>query len=125
MNYTSIEQSKKLLELGLSSESADMQWFLEESYGIVQIKEDLEDWGGDCTIPCWSVGALIELMPKQMQEVKDHPIELIIGKPKEKWSIMYFDWTGLQHGHEATAEILIDACYKMVMWLLENGYIKS
>ena len=62
-HYTSIEQSKHLLELGLKAETADMQWFLEDNYGIVQIKEDLEDWGGDCTIPCWSVGALLMLMP--------------------------------------------------------------
>ena len=62
-SYTDIEQSKKLAEI-LPLESADMQWFLEEDYGIVQIKEELQDWGGDCTVPCWSLAALLDVVRK-------------------------------------------------------------
>jgi hypothetical protein len=65
MNYTTIEQSKKLLELGLNPESADMwwtplNWQLTEYY--VEVKQD-----GIGTpknpLPCWSLGALLELIP--------------------------------------------------------------
>ena len=61
-SYTDLSQSKKLAEI-LPLESADMQWFLEEDYGIVQIKEELQDWGGDCTVPCWSLAALLDVIP--------------------------------------------------------------
>ena len=69
MNYTSIEQSKKLLELGLSPESADMEYmFLKKDGSKVSnvpfVKEPNEE--PDCCydfISCWSVGALLDIMP--------------------------------------------------------------
>ena len=64
-SYTDIEQSKKLAEF-LPLESADMQWFLEEDYGIVQIKDELQDWGGDCNVPCWSLAALLDDLPNEI-----------------------------------------------------------
>ena len=117
-SYTDIEQSKKLAEI-LSLESADMQWFLEEDYGIVQIKEGLQDWGGDCTIPCWSLAALLNVLPKKYYPVKDHKTDLIIGKPKDEWCVLYWDTTGMQNGEQTLANNPIDACYEMILKLHE------
>lgn len=69
-SYTTIEQSKVLAKI-LPIESADMQWFLEEDYGIVQIKEELQDWGGDCTIPCWSLTSLLGVLPSATLDSSD------------------------------------------------------
>lgn len=70
---TSIEQSKKLLSLGLDPSTADMWWSrctitdfgdndLKVSYAVTpcnisQFKNTDKD------IPCWSFTALLELMP--------------------------------------------------------------
>lgn len=62
-NYTTPEQSKRLLELGLPSDSADCYY---DQYQILNFRTEL-DYGYDFFelnfrfIPCWSVGRLIEI----------------------------------------------------------------
>ena len=62
MNYTSIEQSKKLLELGLKPETADMNHY-EKDDGWVTLPKGQISYGGFQIIPCWSLGALLGIMP--------------------------------------------------------------
>ena len=126
-NYTDIEKSKKLSELGLSSDTADMclvKVYDKNGY-VTDYRPDLIPFRfySGIGIPCWSVGALLELMPKHIEETKGHKVELIVGKPKKVWSAVYFDWDGFEQGHEETADTLMDVCYNMTVWLLENGYI--
>ena len=131
--YTSIEQSNTLIGLGLDPKSADMYYFLDPtpagniyvpSLMIAEkhLKSRMPEYDkGD--IPCWSTDSLIRLLPEKIfgPEPKDHPTELMMGKVHGKYSVMYFDWTGMQHGPEFTGEILLDALYNMVVWVLENN----
>lgn len=62
-NFTTPEQSKRLLELGVPADSADCYWRKDKhgNLGYVSIipsggKLDERDY------PCWSVGRLIEIM---------------------------------------------------------------
>ena len=85
MSYTSIGQSKMLLELGLSPESADMyyKYVLSNSDKIIHNPEicspiNALEWynkgytisgknaltSDEFCVPCWSLGALLEVMPK-------------------------------------------------------------
>ena len=60
---TSIEQSKKLIELGIDVNTADMYYDV-NSYGI-QSKPEVaigKVWSKD--IPAWSLTALLKLIPK-------------------------------------------------------------
>lgn len=66
-NFTTPEQSKRLLELGVPADSADCFWFDERD--IMFLKDELYsdeakdgEWvrATDYT-PCWSVGRLIEI----------------------------------------------------------------
>lgn len=124
-HYTSIEQSKKLVELGLNPDTADMHYIkcIREN-DVRYIPELLLD-DNECDIPCWSLGALLELMPASIEEVKDHNVDLILGPLEDKWEISYFDWTGLQHGPSIISDTPLEAAYNMVIWLLENDYIKK
>lgn len=82
-NFTTPEQSKRLLELGVPADSADCYWqfqsdTLTESWGYrchigtsPAIKNNLYSYRNGYTIPCWSVGRLIEIL------------EIILGSP---WS---------------------------------------
>jgi len=114
--YTTIEQAKKLLSLGLDPGTADMCYgsLSYDSPGpyceVVKVhKPDLEF----NDLPCWSLTALLELIPmtkmchydlyycQYIEEGKDFPIY-------------------------STAEYnnSIDAAFEMVCWLIEYGYIK-
>lgn len=81
--FTTPEQSRKLLELGVPADSADMwfekknwkrgaEWekipsvcawneYANKQYSYTEIKESEEDFTGNDTLPCWSVGRLIEI----------------------------------------------------------------
>ena len=133
MNYTSIEQSKKLLELGLDYKTADM-W-----YGVFHGYIGGSDWDDDSAVetsevakypsqienaskregvPCWSVGALLDLMPFPVLYTQMMGGGIFWGC---KVQFPYDE----QEPHIIDGQISqIDACYNMIVWLLENGYIK-
>ena len=125
-SYTDLDQSRKLAKI-LPLESANMWWsrctitdfgdgILKVSYAvepcnISQFKNTRED------VPCWSLAALLEVLPKKYYPVKDHKTDLILGKPKDKWCVLYWDTTGMQHGEETLADNPVDACVEMILKL--------
>ena len=116
-HYTSIKQSKKLLELGLSPESADMCWEWNDSHNIWHyvpniIRPTTFDNIKKC-IPCWSVGALMGLIP----------LPVLSKKSDVKWQCISIYKN--KECHYVESDSSINACYKMVTWLLEMGYIKK
>lgn len=127
---TTIEQSKHLIELGLDINTSDM-CYPKDAFSSTYDEEPVchSNGGIGVSLPAWSLTALLKLIPKKIQEVKDHDVELIIGYPKDSWNICYFDWTGLQHGPDFHSENdkdnLVETAYTAVVWLLEHGYIKK
>ena len=144
-HYTTIEQSKKLLELGLSPETADMYYkyvlpHSDKLHHVPNLGEptDALSWynkgytlGGknkpmtleEFCIPCWSFGALLDIMPKE--DVK--PFEdsnPFVGYGNGLYRCVYLngDW---ESSHQTMGDTPIEAAYNMVVWLLENGYIKK
>lgn len=131
-SYTDIEQSKKLAKI-LPLESADMTYtpimdidsmtnsgFLNipDCYPFNEFK--------DCNIkplPCWSLAALLNVLPKIYYPIKDHKTDLILGKPKDKWCVLYWDTTGMQHGEETLGDNPVDACVDMIVKLKERNLI--
>lgn len=81
--YTSIEQSKRLLELGLKPETADMFYTLRHREGIanvIPVAKPYSDYIKDSLdynptydpklgklLPCWSVGRLIQFVKDTIQ----------------------------------------------------------
>lgn len=150
MNYTSIEQSKKLLELGLNSDTADLLYecFKDEVYGDVTYSVDFVcNWQSsypdqsvfedvNTFIPCWSLGALMNLLPPSIQtgEGMQNQYEIDIrkywGNEENLYQIAYGNDRGLsEEWHDmintGEKESLCDAVFEMVCWLLKNGYIKK
>ena len=112
-------ESKRLVEEGLDKNTADM-WISPKGIYIGRKETPIKYE----TFPCWSLGTLIGLLPKSIQQTKGHDIDLLIGLPKGQWSVTYFDWTGLQHGPSFESDNLIEAVIEMIIWLIENNYIK-
>ena len=125
-SYTDLQQSKKLAEI-LPLESADMFYNEEpdETYpkNIVDTKYPmiirqgqkhyLEEYG----IPCWSLAALLGVIPKK---IKDFNVLLIdIG---EKDFSIWYDEIGCGVNTELpdiTMECPVDACVAMIIKLSE------
>lgn len=67
-NFTTPEQSKRLLELGVPADSADCIWYNPYYDGNDDELAEISVWKGKYpqridkyTLPCWSVGRLIEI----------------------------------------------------------------
>ena len=65
-NFTTPEQSKRLLELGVPADSADMyyhlenyQYYVRDEFSIKQ--NDFFEFYKNIFYPCWSVGRLMEI----------------------------------------------------------------
>ena len=129
MNYTSINQSKHLLKLGLNPETADMHW-IESEYINEDTGEPLKQYAliagqyyeQPLWIPCWSVRALFNLMP-----FATYRIDKVWTSNGIRYRIFCINLKGNLDTDYQTPDYdnLIEACYNMVVWLLKNNYIKN
>ena len=138
MNYTSIEQSKKLLELGLSPESADMHWrksIVKHPNGNVPWFAHNNtrlpvDYGDEDNIPCWSVGALLNVIPTNLPvPLPENPHSSDYIHTNEFELRYRFDYTWQCGYHEihqvGDYEDILKTIFELVVWLLENNCIKK
>lgn len=126
MNCTTIEQSKSLIEAGLNPDTADMVWLFEPLIGdytefpVFKLKPNATEKED---IPCWSTGALIELLPKTIRrKCMDYPLH-IYPNPDSSYDIEYNARVIAEIGFNKNS--LIVAVMEMIFWLLKNGFIKK
>ena len=106
-SYTNIEQSKKLTQI-LPVESADMRFCFSHTLGgrttghypMIGREPSLG------TIPCWSLEALLEGLPKGTN----------VSTPKPLNELSYCCWNQQE---EIFADNPVDACYDMIIHLHE------
>jgi len=142
-HYTTLEQSKKLVELGLNPDTADMKWYYwKDEIDAPKVptlgfdKAVLESYKNTQAVylPCWSLGALMDLLPPSVQtgEGMQNQYEIDIrkywGEEENLYQIAYGNDRGLsEEWHDMIntreSENLIDVALDMVCWLLENGYL--
>lgn len=109
---TDINQSKKLIELGIDIATADMLWTYDftvnDINGLNVISELLKPKEND--IPAWSLSKLMELMPKS-----------IISTPNPLST--NYCCRNIEFDIEFYADNTVDAAYEMIVWLKENEKI--
>lgn len=114
---TSLEQSQRLIELGIDVDTADM-WLLNDNRVVAIEPED-----GFDGIPTWSLTVLLLLMPKLYDEddLNDGGCQPILckGFDNNMWHVIY---RSTMYGTDWYCEP-IDAAFDMVCWLLENKKI--
>ena len=114
--YTDIHQSKKLSEI-LPIGSADAFYDMAEPekrqvpvIGHPDEYYDMEDWA----ISCWSLAALLEVLPHRIDDI----YELDMGKlsGNDCWYVCYDNGDNF-FKHYVANNNLIDACYEMIIKL--------
>ena len=111
-SYTDLEQSKKLAEI-LPIESADMYYLYDEHMEMYddypRLITDIDEfWDND--VPCWSLAALLNVLPKGTN----------ISTPKPTNELSYCCWNQYD---EIYADNPVDACYEMVLKLKEKNLL--
>lgn len=141
---TSIDQSKKLIELGIDVDTADMMWddwrLIDAEWKIsVGYDPEIEkDYGRKC-YPAWSLSALMNLLPSEFTEVGKYSTTIYVIKiRKYKFTdevnlhqIAYGSYRWYEDGGYTWSDMIntgekedfLDACYEMVCWLKENGKV--
>ena len=121
-SYTDLEQSRKLAEI-LPLESADMCYLSEESLfpkinynGMVFFNSEEEK--PSTIIPCWSLAALLDIIPDSIYDNTNEFSQLEFSKK----SVAYHDLNdGIKIG--SLKDNLIDACYEIIIELNEKGLL--
>ena len=127
--WTTIEQSKALVEAGLNPDTADMYYSAYITYANGKPIKEKPEYGLQAWpykdrssmivgftkvdyVPCWTLGKLIDSMPRKP----------FISENTGDWFVQ-FD-TDHEHEQQFSNKILINAVYEAFKWLLENGYGK-
>jgi hypothetical protein len=120
-SYTTIEQSKKLIELGIDVNTADMVYLLDITMPNGQCrllpKDDFATTDGD-NLQAWSLSALFEMMPKIDNFYYPSIYKGSYGLIACMYSIEDNKILKVFRG-----DTPIDAAFEMVCWLLENKKI--
>ena len=105
---TSIEQSKKLIELGIDVNTADMLWtydfVVNDINGLNVISDNFKPEEND--IPAWSLSALLELIPAGNILLRD-----ALSKNYKCINTVDSD----------LYDNPLDAVFEMICWLKENN----
>lgn len=125
MKATTIEQSLRLIELGLKKTSSDLYYYKghRDELEVIVKHENLDDED----IIAWSLDALVNEMPKEIKkDNKQYGFHLETTHNLYYVSYYRYDIDGIWYHHTTELyDCTIDAAYEMVCWLLENGYIKK
>jgi len=125
-NYTSIKQVKSLVKLGLDPNTADMRYVYDSS--IVDY-DPIPRIGGQqpeeqLTIPCWSFGRLLEIMPKYMKSGDEYfELTVIPFFP----TVKYFNEDAKTYMESRSGFDIMEAAVKMAERLLicKSTYLKD
>lgn len=126
MKYTTKEQSKRLLELGLDPSTADLTLniYREKEAVIMKPYRECKEFFNvseipSFLIPCWSLDELLELMPYEIKEDRD-TYRLLVTHKLVQYPRLTTLWPSLYNSH---GDSTFEAAYNMIVWLLENKYI--
>lgn len=108
---TSIEQSRRLIELGVDINTANMYWSLTNQNHPPVIRKYCAEYGG-MQLPAWSLTALLDVLPK----IINHETLFV----KALASLWHVEYRGI---YTVRSFNLVDACYEMVVELHEQNLL--
>ena len=145
LKYTTQEQSRRLLELGLDPETADMVYQTLQgttpsgrAIGHMCFATPRSLFRNDIVVPglpAWSLEALLEAIPKSVEKVGMSYGSYVRKVYELNLFRSYYHCCGYSFGPSLSQEnhdnlccfgrdTWIEAAYMTAVWLFENGYIK-
>ena len=124
---TTIEQSQKLIELGIDASTADMMWddwnLIDEGWKLsFGYYPEIEKDYGRKIYPAWSLTALLDILNKTAYSIDEDASVNLSSYKAIKWDLG-IDNTDLELITESNP---IDACYEMICKLkTESTYEKK
>ena len=117
---TDISQSRKLIELGIDVNTADMMWEYNPDKEVYWDKPTIipiDSYIFINDIPAWSLAALLDILAKETHN-RDEDGHIVLSSYKGNW----WNISPINCISEEIKESnnQLDACYEMVCWLLEN-----
>lgn len=137
MISTTQEQSDRLLQCGVSADTADMCWTRFESDGekyeqLRVMDESTYEFASLSPIPAWSLSALLGLLPKEIDiDGYKYRISIYFENPDEpvignQWCLYYkpkkYNKKSRIDDVPMYAPDLIECSILMIEWLTANGY---
>ena len=117
---TSLEQSKKLLELGIDVNTSDMCWIYVNGEYFYEVKDGALD---DEDVYAWSLTALSNfILPYIMDDDGNNYRINISMDGLDRW-VAYYKSDDLSIHICDESEDLIDVIFEMVCWLKQEEYI--
>ena len=139
LGWTTLEEAKQLVEAGLSVETADMFWASDADTVIPTpyiTKTDNETlipaYKG--AIPCWSLGALLKLMPKSISVLVDERSAYFYGLEWQFANDNSLRYIATNRGkclvdiysdHDIGGKSFIETALEMIIWLLNNKFYEQ
>lgn len=125
---TDINQSKKLIELGIDINTADMLWtydfMVNDINGLNVISEQLKPEEND--IPAWSLAALLAVLPNNENistNLSKGGYRISTLEYTNSWFVDYEDETDGLNNCVTSADNPVDACYEMIIKLHKEGLL--
>ena len=118
---TSYEQSQSLLALGLDPNTADMKYDPRWDIPVIISEDDYDNHlnydpeSENTDIPAWSLSALLELIPDELQNNQF----LTLEKEKDEYCCCFEDINGNSFNH-FFGNNAIDVAFEMMCWLLDS-----
>lgn len=128
MTYTTIEQSKALMHLGLNDNTADMYYQqTEDAVGCWEVHIGKKDAQNEFPhVSCWSAEALLEILPDEVYiDEEDDTGYLTILKEDDTYIVSYDskERDDIPNYIHSMGDDLADVLFKIVEWLLTNKLI--
>ena len=123
-NCTDIEQSKKLIELGIDINTADMMWddwsLIDEGWklSVGYYPEIEKDYGRKC-YPAWSLATLLDILRNRAYSIDEDAIVTLSSYKTVEWDLSISN-SGL---YMVTKSDPIDACVEMIVKLKEKDLL--
>lgn len=117
------------MELGLEPKTADMLYFdwkpKRDIPDIGSIEKDVVENKKYLCTPCWSLGALISILPCFIKEGENEYCLSISPDGAGNWIVDYSTFETRECFMDYIDESLLNALYYMCCFLLERNYIKK
>ena len=118
--WTTIDEAKRLVAAQVDLNSADMSyakgplgWALSASPSLA-VKNNLFSFRQGYEQPCWSLGALLQLIPKQIVLYGVTFYMCAVANEKSHWCLCYANPDCIEPFFSFKKETIVEACVEMI-----------